>query len=126
MAETLSIQLEKILDEYDEEVKRVVDKAAATVGRQSVKRLKTTSPRRAGGSYASGWRVKTIKMGGNVCDVVIHNATDYQLTHLLEYGHAIVNKFGTYGRTPAHVHIKPVEEWANKEFQEEVERKLKK
>lgn len=124
MAETLSVQMDKILEEYNERVQNVSRVAVQRVGRESVKKLRSTSPKRSG-SYAKGWRLKTLKMSGNVTDVVVHNATDYQLTHLLENGHVVVNAKGTFGRAPAHPHIKPVEEWANNELPAEIERELK-
>ena len=124
MAETLSVQMDRILDEYSERVQNVSRVAIQRVGRESVKKLRNVSPKRTG-SYARGWRLKTLKMSGNVTDVVVHNATDYSLTHLLEKGHVIRNKKGTYGRAPAHPHIKPVEEWANNELPAEIERELR-
>lgn len=124
MAETLSVQMDKILEEYSERVQNVSRVAVQRVGRESVKKLRSTSPKRSG-SYAKGWRLKTLKMSGNVTDVVVHNATDYSLTHLLEHGHVVINAKGTFGRAPAHPHIKPVEEWANNELPAEIERELK-
>ena len=124
MAETLSVQMDRILDEYSERVRNVSRVAVQRVGRESVKKLRNVSPKRTG-SYARGWRLKTLKMSGNVTDVVVHNATDYSLTHLLEKGHVIRNKKGTFGRAPAHPHIKPVEEWANNELPAEIERELR-
>ena len=124
MAETLSVQMDRILDEYSERVQNVSRVAIQRVGRESVKKLRNVSPKRTG-SYARGWRLKTLKMSGNVTDVVVHNATDYSLTHLLEKGHVIRNKKGTFGRAPAHPHIKPVEEWANNELPAEIERELR-
>lgn len=124
MAETLSVQMDRILDEYSERVQNVSRVAVQRVGRESVKKLRNVSPKRTG-SYARGWRLKTLKMSGNVTDVVVHNATDYSLTHLLEKGHVIRNKKGTFGRAPAHPHIKPVEEWANNELPAEIERELR-
>ena len=124
MAETLTVQMERILDEYNERVQNVSRVAVQRVGRESVKKLRSTSPKRSG-SYARGWRLKTLKMSGNVTDVVVHNATDYSLTHLLEHGHVVINAKGTFGRAPAHPHIKPVEEWANNELPAEIERELR-
>lgn len=124
MAETLSVQMDRILDEYSERVQNVSRVAVQRVGRESVKKLRNVSPKRTG-SYARGWRLKTLKMSGNVTDVVVHNATDYSLTHLLEHGHVVINAKGTFGRAPAHPHIKPVEEWANNELPAEIERELR-
>lgn len=114
MAKTksVSIQMKEILDNFSDKLNDVLEESADKVGDECVDRLQNTSPRRTGG-YASGWRVK--KEHDN--SVIVHNATHYQLTHLLENGHVIRNKKGTYGRAPAHKHIKPAETWANKEFQ---------
>ena len=57
-------------------------------------------------------------------DVIVHNRTDYQLTHLLENGHVIRNKKGEYGRTRPIKHIAPVAEWAENELPNEIERGL--
>lgn len=123
MAETISVQMKEILEEYNKRVKNASRVAIQRVGRESVKKLRNTSPKKTG-SYASGWRVKKLVERNGVTDVVVHNATDYQLTHLLENGHIVRNKKGTYGRAPAHKHIAPVEEWANNELPLEIEREL--
>lgn len=114
MAKTksVSIQMKEILDEFDERVNDVLEKAADTVSREAVDKLQNTSPRRTGG-YAGGWTAKKEPSG----EIIVHNSDHYQLTHLLENGHVVRNKKGTYGRAPAHKHIKPVESWANNEFQ---------
>jgi hypothetical protein len=114
MAKTksVSIQMKEILDKFSDKVNDVLEEAADKVSQESVEKLHNTSPRRTG-AYASGWTVKK----ESARSVIVHNATNYQLTHLLENGHVIRNKRGTYGRAPAHKHIKPVETWANKEFQ---------
>ena len=109
---SVSIQMKQILDEFSDKVNDVLEKAAYDVADQSAEKLQNTSPRRKG-AYASGWTVKKESPRA----VIVHNATHYQLTHLLENGHVIRNKKGTYGRAPAHKHIKPVETWANNEFQ---------
>lgn len=113
MAKTgsVAVQMKELLDELNEDVRKSVKSNIAVVSNEAVQRLRNTSPRKTG-SYAKGWGAK--RMGE--MDVVIHNRTDYQLTHLLENGHVIRNKKGTYGRAPAHKHIKPVEEWASNEL----------
>lgn len=116
----LTVQINEIAGEITEDVKAAMNEAADKVAQQAVQKLQNTSPKRpGGGSYAAGWTYKQTPDGG-----VVHNATDYQLTHLLENGHVIRNKYGTYGRAPAHEHIKPVEERANNEIVEEVGRLL--
>ncbi|MBQ9691547.1 MAG: HK97 gp10 family phage protein [Clostridia bacterium] len=124
MAETLTVQMERLLDEYSERVQNVTNVAIQRVGRESVKMLRNSSPHKTG-DYSRGWRLKTLRSRGPVVDVVVHNATDYQLTHLLENGHIVRNAKGVFGRAPAHPHIKPVETWANSELPEEIERELR-
>lgn len=122
MAKTksISIQMKQILDEYTDEVNDVLHEAAKTTADEAEDRLHNTSPRKTG-NYAAGWEVKQ----EGKYDYIVHNSTNYQLTHLLENGHVIRNKKGTYGRAPAHKHIKPVETWANREFQRKIEEGLK-
>lgn len=124
MAESVTVQMDRIIDEYSKRVQNATQVAVQRVGRESVKRLRNNSPRKSG-SYARGWRLKTIKMKSGLIDVVVHNATDYQLTHLLERGHVVRNAKGVFGRAPAHPHIAPVEQWANSELPELIERELK-
>lgn len=88
-----------------------VDKAANNVAVLGVAKLRLLSPKGATGDYAEGWRVK--KEGKKR---IIHNATRYRLTHLLEKGHATIDG----GRTEAQPHIKPVEQQLETEFLEQV------
>lgn len=109
MAKTgsISVQMKELLDEINQEIQESAENEIKAVAKESVQKLRNTSPTKSG-SYAKGWTTKQDgKMG-----VIVHNKTDYQLTHLLENGHVIKNKKGTYGRAPAHKHIKPVEDWA--------------
>lgn len=119
----LTVELQKVFEEYSEEVKRATNNAAEKVAKESLSKLKNTSPRKTG-SYARGWAIKRERGVSGINTVTIHNKTDYQLTHLLENGHVIRNKKGTYGRAPGHKHIQPVEEWANNELPLEIEREL--
>ena len=105
--ESVAAQMKDLLDEVNKEVKDATKHGIDTVSKESVQKLKNTSPRKSG-SYSKGWAVKR----EGEMDVIIHNRTDYQLTHLLENGHVIRNKKGTYGRTNGIKHIAPVEEWA--------------
>lgn len=105
--ESVTAQMTELLNEVNESVEQSAERNIQLVAKESVSKLKNSSPRKTG-SYAKGWGVK--RLGDK--DVVVHNRTDYQLTHLLENGHVIRNKKGTYGRTHGIKHIAPVEEWA--------------
>lgn len=113
MAKTKSVavQMKELLDEVNEDVRKATKRGIADVSKESAQKLRNTSPVKTG-TYARGWAVK--KEGE--MDAVVHNRTDYQLTHLLENGHVIKNKKGTYGRTRGIKHIEPVEEWASDEL----------
>lgn len=121
-------EINKILDEYALEVNEDVNKAAKATAKLGAKELKSTSPKSKskvrGGRYARGWAVKETKGTFGYTQLTIHNKKDYQLTHLLENGHLIRNKTGTYGRTKARPHIKPVELIVQDKFLEEVKKRL--
>lgn len=119
---SVAIQMEKILDEYDVKVKRATNNAIDVVAKQSVQKLKSTSPKKTG-EYARGWGIKRDRGTGGIHTATVKNKV-YQLTHLLENGHVVRNAKGTFGRAPGIKHIKPVEEWAKSELPMEIEREL--
>lgn len=123
--ESVQIQMEKLLDEYCEEVKKVTEASAKSTAQDTCNLLKQTSPVNGSGSragrYARGWRVKS-QDGG----YIVHNATDYQLTHLLENGHDIYNRFGgSFGRSRANPHISNAEAFGIREFPIRISRGLR-
>lgn len=96
----LADAINECLAEYTDEVEEALEETKKRLADEAVKELKATSPRRPkGGKYAKGWRAKRVGR-----KYVVHNKR-YQITHLLEKGHA--KKGG--GRVAARVHIKPVE-----------------
>lgn len=104
------LDITKILNTYAKDIANDVCDEAQRVGKIGVDELRNTSPKKTG-SYRKGWKLTTEKNQWNV-RVVIHNATNYQLTHLLENGHTTRNG----GRTKPIVHIAPVERQCNEEY----------
>lgn len=116
--EQLQSAIQNMLHEIPQKVDNVIDEAAAKVSKEAVKELKATSPKRPGGGrYAKGWTVK--KVGKQT---VIHNRTDYQLTHLLENGHDVVAHGKKVGHFAGIKHIAPVEKEVIEKMTEEVEK----
>lgn len=107
--------INKILAEYTEEVTNAITEVAEEIGNECVAELKNSQATKRTGKYNKGWSAKVNK-GNNFINVTVHNKTGYRLTHLLENGHATRNG----QRTKPIVHIKPVEEKANKEFESAV------
>lgn len=114
MADSIEIQMAEILEDASKAVRESAQKAMQETAKEAASKLKSSSPKRSG-NYASTWTTKTEK-SRDIPTVIVHNSKHYQLTHLLENGHIVRNKYGTYGRAPAVKHIKPVEEWANEEL----------
>lgn len=123
MSDSVTVQLREVLEDYSVEVKRVANNAVDEVAKESVQKLKNTSPKKSG-SYSRGWKVKRARGASGIHSNTVYNATDGQLTHLLERGHVIRNKKGDYGRAPAHPHIAPVAEWAESELPKKIEEEL--
>lgn len=111
----LTNEIVKSLKEYNSKVEKDLEKAKHKTALDGAKELRSTSPQRTG-AYARDWASK--KEGTNY---VIYNRKHYQLTHLLEFGHAKKNG----GRVPGNPHIAPVEQHAIVEFEQQVEKELK-
>lgn len=107
-----------ILKEYGDSAKDAVNASVMEVTKESAKKLKKSSPKRSG-YYAKHWRGKTEK-GRLVTKGTVYNAENYNITHLLENGHA---KRGG-GRVAPKEHIAPVNEWAQEELVKKVVQKL--
>lgn len=110
-------QLVGALKEYSGTCEDQIQEVLQDVAKQAKKKLSSTSPSRTG-KYKRGWKVTLTRRPG-FCKVDIHN-TRYQLTHLLERGHRV-----GIGRSPAIVHIAPVEQWAIAEAEKRIQEVLK-
>lgn len=111
----LSDAIMSTLNEYQDNIVENVDKIVEKTGKELRDELKQTSPKKTG-KYAKGWRVTKVSDKRGNKTVVVNNKV-YQLTHLLENGHA--NRNG--GRTQAFPHIAPAEQKYIEKFIKEIE-----
>lgn len=117
--ENLLKEIMKTLTEYKEDIEEEVEITTDTITREAVKELKDISPRGKGGRknpYYKGWARQKGKLNQGKYTIKIHNRTNYQLTHLLEFGHATRNG----GRTKPIPHIRPVEEKYNEKYEKTI------
>lgn len=108
----LAKEIEKTLEDFVGVTEEACDKGVRETAKDAVQALRNAHPSGSGkyGSwdeYNSGWRVMQTKTDKRYHrKATIHNETHYQLTHLLENGHALVQG-GHTGKFP---HIAPVAE----------------
>lgn len=119
LAMDLTKAVNQILSEYAEEVEQAVFRIEKEVAQETIKQLNKTSPynERSNGKngkhYQKDWYVdgKTMK---HYSQLIIANH-QYQLTHLLEFGHNIVRNGVVVGHASGKAHIKDAEKWAQKQ-----------
>lgn len=124
----LSKAIAELLEEYGDQVYNVIEECIDTVSEEAKDKLRAENHFRneASGAYAGSWINEKLEGKPLTVTRVVHNENHYQLAHLLENGHVIKNGTGrTFGKTAAFPHIKPVNDWANKELVAMVERKIK-
>lgn len=109
----LAKEIEKTLTDFIGVTEEACDKGVRETAKDAVQALRTAHPSGSGQygswdkSYNRGWKVMQTKTDKRYHrKATIHNETDYQLTHLLEKGHALANG----GRARAFPHIAPVAE----------------
>ncbi len=95
------------LQEYRQEVVEDLKASVKSVAKTCLKEIRANSPKDTG-AYQQGWQVRKAYESDSDIRMEIHNQNHYQLTHLLEDGHANVDG----GRTPGQPHIGPAAEHA--------------
>lgn len=111
----------KELETYSNDLVERINVSSKKCANELKKEIQENSPEKTG-DYKKGWRVRQVYKSHTLSQFVVHNATDYQLTHLLEFGHAV--KGGTQRVKPI-PHIAPAEEKIVDEFMNEVENAVK-
>lgn len=122
--DALEEEVIKALKEYKDIAEEDFEEVAKSTAKEGAKKLKATSPSGSGkgrkGHYANGWGVTYERKGNGKFRFTVHNKKKPGLAHLLEHGHQLRQG----GRVKAIVHIKPVEEWCNEEFEKRTEERL--
>lgn len=114
------------LENYVEDIEEDVEDTTNSVVKEAKQELIQTSPRSGVArdtKYYKGWAIKNggRTRKGRYYSKVLWNKTNYQLTHLLEFGHATRNG----GRTTPQPHIRKVEEKYGAKFADLLEKKIR-
>ena len=121
----LAAAIKEALEEYGDNVDENLGEIVEIVGKAGVKDLRAAARGAVGGrKYAGGWTVR-VETGRLYSQAIIYNSRTPGLPHLLEFGHVTRNGTGrVFADTPAHPHIKDVEEKLVQEFETKVIDKL--
>ena len=112
-----------ILNDWKDIEYETFSEVCTNAAKQAVTELKSTSPAKTG-DYRKGWKVKKVNKKNGVFEVTVYNKTDYQLTHLLEYGHAKIIGGRNLGTVKAYPHIEQAEQNAINKVESELRIKL--
>ena len=118
--------VDKVLAEYGDDVRSNMTEIVKGVTKAGVKEMRSAAGAAVGGTgkYKGGW-TSQMETGRMSAQGTVYNADVPGLPHLLEHGHVTRNGTGrTFPPTPAHPHIKEVEEKMIKEFEAKVMSKL--
>lgn len=112
----LAANVDKILQEYADDVNKDVSALAKRFAQEGAKAVKGNARGNGWGEYANGW-TSQFEENRYSSQGVIFNKSMPGLPHLLEKGHALRNG----GRSRAFPHIAPVEEKLVEDFTKAVE-----
>ena len=118
--EQLAQAVAKELAAREQEITDGVRQAVTQTARETTAELRSASPKESG-EYARGWKSRTVFESEGDIRLRVYNAKKPQLTHLLEFGHALRKG----GRTRAFPHIAPAEERAAQTLERDVEKALR-
>ena len=108
----ISDEIMNQLQYYVADVRDKVEIAIDESAKDLKKGIEQDAPRKRP-SYAKGWRIKKTPKKS-----IVHNKTDYQLTHLLEHGHVLKNGDRFQGKP----HIRPNEEKMIRDYLKKIEK----
>ena len=126
--DNLDSAIEKILQEYGDEVSANLDEITKKIGQKGAQALRNESLKDFPDSkkhkkrYGQTW-TSTVTRNRLYTTVTIYNS-QAGLPHLLEYGHVLRAGGRTIGQVPGKEHIEPVEQKLILEYEKEVKAKL--
>ena len=114
--------LKNYTEDINEEVKETTDEVIKDAKKELIK-ISPRSLNERTNKYYKGWAIKNSAKTrkGKIYGKVVWNKTNYQLTHLLEFGHATRNG----SRTEAQPHIRPTEEKFGAQFVDLLEKNIR-
>ena len=101
----LTAEVMQGLSEYAELTDKAMKKAVRKTATAVKNEISANAPKKTG-RYQKSWTAKKVKENSHTLEMTVHSKDRYQLTHLLEKGHALRNG----GRARAFPHIAPAEE----------------
>lgn len=126
--DNLASEIEKILDEYGDEVDDKVDEITKRVGQKGAQALKNESlatfpdSKKHKQRYGQTWTY-TVERKRLYTKVIIHNK-QAGLPHLLENGHALVAGGRNIGFVDGKEHIAPIADELERDYEREVKSRL--
>lgn len=118
--DNLAQQIAEELQNFSEELMEEIKTNVKSVAKNGCNEIRKTSPKLTG-DYRKGWKAVVAYEGDDDIRMIVHNKTDYQLTHLLEHGHAKKNG----GRVEGQPHLGPAIEKMEKELMNGINLRLK-
>ena len=121
--ENFATEMTKLLNEYGIEAREILNDAVPEAADICVKMIRSNS-RKETGKYARGWTKKEQYYRGMGTSYVVYNKDRYRVAHLLEHGHKVANKYGTYGTTAGDNVIADAQDYAEEWLYDEVSKQL--
>ncbi|MBF0710466.1 MULTISPECIES: HK97 gp10 family phage protein [unclassified Gemella] len=115
----LANEILKTLTDFHDMTNKELKSIAEETSEEVKNEISNTSPVGATKKYSRSWRIKKLRENANSILFVVHSIR-YQLTRLLEFGHAKRNG----GRTRAIPHIAPAEQKGIESFEKKLKARI--
>lgn len=123
--DNLSEEIERMLQDFNMQAIEAANNSIEETAEEAAEMLRKGGPyRERAGKYTRDWTAGQREKRKSIVEIngyTVYNKKNYQLTHLLEYGHQSRNG----GRVKAFSHIAPVNEQVGQMVANKLERKLR-